>query len=84
MEKNWTPNENQRKFLEILKEYPDGVTLQQIQIDKGLKIATGSINNAHMKELVDSTDGEFLCDLVFNGVKIGTAKKPWKIYKLKK
>lgn len=83
MEKTWTPNENQKQFLEALKDYPDGATLQQIKIDKGLKVATGSINNAHMKELVESADGEFVCDLVFNGVKIGETKKTWKIYKLK-
>lgn len=84
MEKNWTPNENQKKFLEVLKEYPDGTTLKDIEIDTGMKVATGSINNAHMKELVETADGEIVYDKMYRGIKVGEQKVAVKIYKLKK
>lgn len=83
MEKTWTPNETQKRFLEVLGNYPDGTTLAQIKIDTGIEFKTGSINNVHMKEKLEITDGEFKCDLVFNGVKIGETTKSWKVYKLK-
>jgi hypothetical protein len=82
-EKQWTPNENQSKFLEILKDYPDGATLKDIEIDKGVKFATGTINNAHMKELVEATDGELIYEQMYRGVKVGERKVPAKIYKLR-
>lgn len=83
MEKVWQPNENQKKFLEVLGNYPDGATLQQIKLDTGIEFKTGSLNNAHMKEKYETTDGEFKIDLVFNGVKIGETTKTWKVYKLR-
>ncbi len=81
--KVWTPNENQARFLEILKDYPDGATLKDIEIDKGIKVASGTINNAHMRELVESTDGELVYEQFYRGVKVGERKIPAKIYKLK-
>lgn len=83
MEKTWTPNPNQQKFLEVLANYPDGTTLKDIEIDTGLKVATGSINNAHMHELVDIADGEIIYDKMYRGVKVGEQKVKVKIYKLK-
>lgn len=81
--KTWAPNENQAKFLEVLKEYPDGATLKDIEIDKGIKFATGTINNAHMRELVDSADGEIVYEQFYRGQKVGERKVPAKVYRLK-
>ena len=81
--KTWEPNETQKEFIKVLGEYPDGATLRDIEIDKGLTFKTGAINVLVSKELVEAADGEFQVELVYRNTVIGSVKKTWKIYKLK-
>lgn len=85
--KNWTPNETQKEFIEILKKYPDGATLKDIELDCGKKFATGSINT-----LLDTEKGKGYVDgsskievevaQVYRDTVIGKVKKEWTLYKL--
>ena len=80
---NWKMNETQKAFMEVLGQYPDGVTMFELKL-AGHDFKTGSINTLISKGLV-STDGderEFQCDVVYNGVKVGTVKKTGKVYRL--
>ena len=80
---NWKMNETQKAFMDVLAGYPDGVTMFELKL-AGHDFKTGSINALISKGLV-STDGderEFQCDVVYNGVKVGTVKKTGKVYKL--
>jgi hypothetical protein len=69
----WTPNEKQTRFMEILKENPDGITLREIKSRYGIEFATGSINILSTKGKVRKADGkrEFTADIVYNGEVIG-------------
>ena len=80
--KQWSMNDTQQKFVEILKANPDGITLFELKLD-GKVFATGSINTLITKGIV-ATDGEkqFACDIVYNGVVVGKTTKTGKIYKL--
>ena len=80
---NWKMNETQKAFMEVLAGYPDGVTMFELKL-AGHDFKTGSIVTLISKGLV-STDGderEFQCDVVYNGVKVGTVKKTGKVYRL--
>jgi hypothetical protein len=81
--KEWQPNAKQKEFLESLKDYPDGVTLKDLEIEKGKKFATGTINTLVSHGLVETVDSDGLsADIVYKGVVIGSKKLDWKIYKL--
>jgi len=69
----WTPNEKQTRFLEILKENPDGITLREIKSRYGVEFATGTTNTLLSKGKVAKADGkrEFTADIVYNGEVIG-------------
>lgn len=69
----WTPNETQKRFLEILGENPDGITLREIRTRYGVDFKTGSINILKTKGLMKTADGtrDFTADIVYNGEKIG-------------
>lgn len=69
----WTPNEKQTRFLEILKENPDGITLREIKSRHGVEFATGTINTLLTKGMVKKADGtrDFTADIVYNGEVIG-------------
>ena len=79
----WSANETQNKFLSVLKDYPNGITLLELRIEQGLEFKTGSINTLVTKGLV-VTDGqrEFDCEVVYNGVAIGRVTKKGTVYKL--
>lgn len=83
--KKWEPNETQKDFMETLKNYPDGATLKDIELDTGKVFKTGAINvlTSPEKNLVEAADGEYKVDLVYRGVVIGSVKKNWKVYKLR-
>lgn len=87
MEKVWQPNENQKKFLEVLREnegaYPDGMTLREIKKVSGIAFKTGSINTLKSKGIVN-TDGkrEFVADIVYDGEVIGHKSYSDTVYKL--
>lgn len=86
-EKLWSANEKQKRFMEILRKYPDGITLKEIEVAEGETFATGSINTLLSKGLVNG-DGkkEVQCELVAEvcgkKVAVGTTKKTWTVYKL--
>lgn len=75
MEKTWTPNDKQQKFLEILGENPDGLTLGEIEEKYGIKFATGSINTLKVKGLVDTSAEKEI---------VVQAKRKVKVYRLVK
>lgn len=81
--KQWEMNDTQRKFVEILKENPDGLTLREIKKAYGVEFKTGSINTLSAKGLVN-TDGkrEFVADIVYEGEVIGHKTYKDTIYKL--
>lgn len=78
--REWSPNEKQRAFMEILKEYPDGVTLKDIELDKGVVFATGCINVLVSKNLVGTSDSVRVSDIIYRGVKIGEKNDKVKKY----
>ena len=80
----WQPNDTQKKFLEVLKDYPDGTTLLEVKMDTGISFATGSINVLKSKGLIKTDEDKrtYECDLVFQGAKIGTTKKAYTVYRL--
>jgi hypothetical protein len=69
----WTPNEKQTRFLQILGENPDGITLREIKTRYGIEFATGTTNTLLSKGKVRKADGkrEFTADIVYNGEVIG-------------
>ena len=80
--KEWRPNEKQQKFLEVLGEYPDGATLKDIELDKGVAFATGCINTLVSRGLVNVVDSVRVSDKVYRGVVIAQVKDPVKKYYL--
>lgn len=78
----WTMNETQKRFMEVLGGYAEGVTMFELKL-AGHDFKTGAVNTLITKGLV-VTDGEreFQCDVVYNGVKVGTMKKTGKVYRL--
>ena len=69
----WTPNETQTRFMKILGENPDGMTLREIKSKYGVEFKTGSINTLLSKGKVRKADGtrDFTADIVYNGEIIG-------------
>lgn len=85
MEKsNWKMNERQEKFVEILKENPDGITLYDIEAKYGEKFATGSINVLKSKGITQTEEVAVACNIVRvdNGQVIGKTTKKVSLYKL--
>ena len=83
-EKVWKPNENQKAFLEALKDYEAPVSLMEIAVDSGVRFASGVVTPLVKRGLVVATDVEVVCDIVFKGVKVGEKKNPVKAYMLAK
>ena len=81
-QKNWTPNETQKGFMDILRSYPNGATLKDIELDTGKAFATGAINALVKKGLVNATDSEVKVAIVYRDTKIGEVTKNWKVYSL--
>lgn len=53
--KNWTPNENQKKFIEIVKGLSKPMTLAEINAEYGTDFKTGTINCLKDKGLYNTT-----------------------------
>lgn len=83
-EKVWKPNENQRAFLEALKDYEAPVSLMEIAVDTGVRFASGVVTPLVKRGLVVATDVEVVCDIMFKGVKVGEKKNAVKAYALVK
>lgn len=80
--KTWEMNAVQKDFVAVLKNYENGATLRDIEIDTGKVFKTGSVNILHGKGIVEIADSEVMVDILYRGVVIGQVKKSWKIYKL--
>ena len=61
---NWTPNETQKLFLNILKGSETPLTLAQVSHIAGVEIKSGSINTLISKELVATCDLEIKVKVV--------------------
>ena len=84
MTKTWTMNDAQKRFVEILNEHPEGITLFELKL-QGIEFATGSINTLIKKGYVSTeTEKQFACDIVYNGQVVGHTTKSGKVYKLVK
>lgn len=79
----WTMNETQKKFMELVGSYENGVTMFELKL-AGYEFKTGSVNTLLTKGLVvtEAEEREFQCEVVYNGVKVGTVKKTGKVYRL--
>ena len=81
--KNWTMNETQTAFIEALKANGGKATLFALNHLQGYNFKSGSVNTLVKKGLVKATeDASFDCDIVYNGVKVGSVKKTAKVYEL--
>lgn len=79
----WTMNEGQQKFVQMLGNYPNGITLLELKLDTGVEIKTGTINTLVSKGIVSANEEkEFACDVVYNGAKVGSTKLKRKVYRL--
>lgn len=82
MEKNWSMNETQKEFVEIVKGNPDGITLFELKL-QGKEFKTGSINPLLTKGILEiAGEKEFACEITYQGVAVGKVTKKAKIYKL--
>lgn len=79
----WTPNATQKKFMELVGSYENGVTMFELKL-AGYEFKTGSVNTLLTKGLVvtEAEEREFQCEVVYNGVKVGTVKKSYTVYRL--
>lgn len=82
-QKTWEMNENQKAFLNALKDNGGKATLFELNYFKGFNFKSGSINVLINKGYVKADDEvTYDCDVVYNGVKVGSVKKTAKVYEL--
>lgn len=83
MEKQWSMNETQKSFCEALKANGGKATLFELNYFKGFNFKSGSVNTLIKKGIVKADEEvEYACDVVYNGVKVGSVKKTAKVYEL--
>lgn len=73
----WTMNDTHKAFVaEVRNAGAKGVTLFELKL-AGKEFKSGSVNTLVSKGVVVTLPEkrEFECDVVFNGVKVGTTKK---------
>jgi hypothetical protein len=81
--KTWTMNETQTAFIEALKANGGKATLFELNYFKGYAFKSGSVNTLIKKGLVKADDEvTYDCDVIYNGVKVGSVKKTAKVYEL--
>ena len=82
-QKTWTMNETQKRFMEVLGQYEQGVTMFELKL-AGYDFKTGSVNTLITKGLVvtEAEEREFECEVVYNGVVVGKVTKTGKVYRL--
>jgi len=81
--KTWSMNETQKGFIAILGEYPNGITLLELKIERGIEYKTGAINTLITKGLVSAEEEKvFECEVVYNGHVVGHVSKKGKVYRL--
>lgn len=70
--KEWKPNPNQEKALSLVGKYgADGCLLVDIEIDYGMKIATGIITPLVSKGLLIAEECDRVSDIVYRKAVIG-------------
>lgn len=81
MTKTWTPNDTQKRFMEVVANYPDGVTLFELEL-AGHSFKSGAINTLITKGVVKTAPEkrEFSCDVVYNGVVVGKTTRKGTVY----
>ena len=81
---NWSMNDKQKKFVEILKENPEGISLYGIESKYGIKFATGTINVLKTKGITTSEEVAYECNVVRvdNGQVVGKTFRKVSLYKL--
>ena len=81
--KTWTMNETQTAFIEALKANGGKATLFELNYFKGYAFKSGSVNTLIKKGLVKADEEvTYDCDVIYNGVKVGSVKKTAKVYEL--
>ena len=81
--KNWTMNETQTAFIEALKANGGKATLFALNHLQGYNFKSGSVNTLVKKGLVKADEEiTYDCDVVYDGVKVGSVKKTAKVYEL--
>lgn len=79
--KTWEMNENQKAFLNALKENGGKATLFELNKFKGYDFKSGAVNTLVTKGFINADEKvEYVCDVVYNGVKVGTVKKTATVY----
>lgn len=75
-QKTWTMNETQKAFVEEVKAAGEkGVTIFELKV-QGKVFTTGPVNALVNKGVLAKVgEREYICDVVFNGVKVGEATK---------
>lgn len=81
---NWQPNEKQKRFLEILKNHPEGISLYDVEAKYGEKFATGTINPLKTKGLTMTEEVTYECKILRadNDQVVGKTTKKVSLYKL--
>ena len=83
MEKQWSMNETQVAFCKALKDNGGKATLFELNYFKGFNFKSGSVNTLIKKGVVKADEEvEYACDVIYNGVKVGSVKKTAKVYEL--
>ena len=77
----WQPNDTQKLFMAVVLNYPNGVTLFELEL-AGYSFKSGAINPLVTKGLVKKAPEkrEFSCDVVYNGVVVGKTTKSGTVY----
>jgi len=76
-------NDTQKSFLEALKANGGKATLFELNHFKGFNFKSGSINTLVKQGYVKADEEvEYVCDVVYDGVKVGTSKKSAKVFEL--
>lgn len=82
-QKTWVMNDTQKAFCEALKANGGKATLFELNHFKGYNFKSGAINTLISKGYVKAEDKvEYACDVVYNGVKVGSVKKTATVYEL--
>jgi len=83
MKKEWQMNDKQKQFIGALGANGGKATLFELNYFQGFDFKSGSINVLVKKGLVKADDEiTYECDVMYNGVKVGSVKKTAKVYEL--
>ena len=80
----WSANDTQKLFMETLRKADGALTLAEVSEIVGKEIKSGSINTLIGRNLVQTEDVTYECNIVRkdNGKVVGSTKKTVKAYKL--